>query len=104
MASHGGRLHPPRDPADARQVREDREDGVAAHGQTQHETVLLAVLRHVPDVGLDRVARPSDAHPLAVDAHLARVVGVETEDGAGDLGAPSADEAGQAKDSRRHGP
>ena len=77
----------------------ERHGDVLAHGETGDEALLLAVLGDEPDAGEDGAARRiARRHQPVLDPDLALIDVEVAEDGAGELGAAGADEAGDADD------
>ena len=63
----------------------------------QQKPLAAAVLRNQPDAGLDGLARRFKRSLLAKHLDLAACKTVRAEDGAHHLGAPGADQAGNAE-------
>ena len=66
-------------------------------GERHHRALVLAVLGQQRDAGLHRVARRPDPDLLALDEHAPGLRAVGAEDQPHQLGAPRADEAGDAE-------
>src|SRR5918992_1616478 len=91
-------LTPAIDEPEAREPPQERQRGVVLDRHLEHEALVLAVLGNEGEAGLHRCARRPDPHGGAVAPDLAGVEPIDAEDRARHLGAPGADEAGQADD------
>src|SRR4051794_35173476 len=89
------------DDPEARDLVEVGERGVLADRQLEQEPEALAVLGQQPEPGLDRAARVTGAHALAVDLDLAALHRVGAEDRAQQLAAAGAEQARDADDLAR---
>ena len=88
--------------AQPRELRQRREREVRSVPERADDAVLAAVLGHVRETGRDRVCRRGDRPRCAVQADLGLIGRREAEQGARELGAAGADEATEARRSRRH--
>ena len=89
------------DEAVAGEAAEVGERDVGGDRQEQHQALDPALARDVADAGVDRLGRGGEAHLAAADDERAAVVRREAGEGAGQLLAARADDAGDAEDLAR---
>ena len=97
----GGVLRGGGEQARAGETAPDDRGDVAGDGAVDDQALVAPVLGDEGDAGTDRGARAPWAHPPSAQGDGAPVVGVDAEDGPGDLAATGSDEAGQADDLAR---